>query len=57
MNKTLNGCLRELKNKGKSIWVIPKVVEVAYGSGRLRQLFITEFKPQFILGFTKVSRI
>ena len=56
MNKTLNGCLRELKNKGKSIWVIPKVVEVAYGSGRLRQLFITKFKPQFILGFTKVSR-
>ena len=56
MNKTLNGCLRELKNKGKSIWVIPKVVAVAYGSGRLRQLFITKFKPQFILGFTKVSR-
>ena len=57
MNKTLNGCLRELKNKGKSIWVNPKVVDVAYGSGRpLRQLFITKFKPQFKLGFTKVSR-
>ena len=56
MNKTLNGCLRELKNKGKSIWVIPNVVAVAHGSGRLRQLFITKFKPQFKLGFTKVSR-
>ena len=50
----------KLGNAIKSInhmWVIPKVVEVAYGSGRrLRQLFITKFKPQFKLGFTKVSR-
>ena len=35
MNKTLSGRLRELKSKRKnSIWVIPKVDAVAYGSGR-----------------------
>ena len=38
----------------KSSWVIPKVVAVAYGSGRLRDLFIAKFKSQFKLGFTKV---
>ena len=37
----------------KSSWVIPKVVAVAYGSGRLRELFITKFKSQFKRGFTK----
>lgn len=29
-----------IKTKDKSSWVIPKVVEVAYGGGRLRELFI-----------------
>ena len=36
---TLSYRLREHKNK-KSSWVIPKVVEVAYGGGRLQELFI-----------------
>ena len=35
-----------LKTKEKSSWVIPKVVGVAYGSGRLRELFIKEFECQ-----------
>ena len=39
MNKTLSGRLRELNNKGKV---------------QLGTLFITKFKSQFILGFTKV---
>ena len=47
-NKSLSGRLRELKNKEKSSWVIPKVVAVVFG------LFITKFKSQFIRGFTKV---
>ena len=56
MNKTLSGRLRELslKTKKKSIWVLPKVVVVAYGSGRLRGLFITKFKSQFKRGLRKV---
>ena len=33
-----------LKTKKKSSWVIPKVVVVAYGSGRLQELFIKEFE-------------
>ena len=43
-----------LKTKEKYRLVIPKVVAVAYGSGRLRELYITEFKSQFKPGFTKV---
>ena len=43
-----------LKTKEKSSWVIPKVVVVAYGSGRLRELFIKEFEFLFKQGFTKV---
>ena len=34
--------------------MIPKVVAVAYGIGRLRELFSTKCKSQFKLGFTKV---
>ena len=41
---SLSGRLRELKTKEKSSWVIPKVVAVTYGSGRLRELFIKEFE-------------
>ena len=40
------GRLKEHKNKGKVIWVIPKVITVAYWSGHLRDLFITKFKGQ-----------
>ena len=43
---------RSLKTKEKSSWVIPKVVAVAYGSGRLRELFFS--KSQFKWGFAKV---
>ena len=43
-----------LKTKEKSSLVIPKVVAVAYGSGRLQELFITKFKAQFKWGFAKV---
>ena len=49
MNKTLSGRLRELKNKGKFQLGNPKS-----GRGRLRELFITNFKSQFKRGFTKV---
>ena len=45
---------KSLKTKKKSSWVIPKVVAVTYGSGRLRELFITMFKSQFKWGFAKV---
>ena len=41
-------------NAQHSEWVIPKVVALAYGSGHLRDLFITKFKSQFKWGFTKV---
>ena len=34
--------------------VIPKVVAVAYRNGRLRELFITNFKSQFKRVFTKL---
>ena len=37
-------------------WVIPKVVTVAFGSGRLRELFITKFKSQLETGFYKGRR-
>ena len=40
------------KVKDKSSWVIPKVVTVAYGSGRLRELFITKFKSQIKRGWS-----
>ena len=33
-----------LKTTEKSSWVIPKVVAVAYGSGRLRELFSKEYE-------------
>ena len=49
MNKTLSGCLQELKNKGKVQSGNPESVEVAY-----RSFFITKFKSQFKRGFTKV---
>ena len=42
------------KHQGKSSWIIPKVVAVAYRSGHLREHFITKFKSQFKWGFTKV---
>ena len=42
----MSGRLEELKNKGK--FQIPKVVAVAYGGGRLRELFITKLKSQFM---------
>ena len=45
---------KSLKTKEKSSWVIPKVVAVAYGSGRLREFFITKFKSWFKCGFAKV---
>ena len=55
MNKSLSGRSRELKKtKEKSSWIIPRVVAIAYGSGRLRELFITKIKSQFKRGFTKV---
>ena len=57
MRKTewsLSGRLRELKTKEKSSWVILKVVEANYESGRLRELLITKFKSQFKRGFTLV---
>ena len=54
MNKTLIGPLRELKNKKKVKTGNPKVVAVAYGTSRLRELLITKFKSQFKRGFTKV---
>ena len=55
MNKSLSGRSRELKKtKKKSSWIIPRVVAIAYGSGRLRELFITKIKSQFKRGFTKV---
>ena len=43
-----------LKTKENSSWEIPKVVVVAYGSGRLLELFTTKFKFQFKRGFTKL---
>ena len=45
-----------LKTNEKSGWVIPKVVvvAVAYGRGRLRELFVTKFKSQLKQSFTKV---
>ena len=45
---------KSLKTKKKSSWIITKVVAVANGSGRLRELFITKFKSQFKWGFAKV---
>ena len=45
---------KSLKTKEKSGWAIPKVAMVAYGSGRLQELFITKFKLQCIWSFTKV---
>ena len=45
---------KSLKTKEKSSWVIPKVVAVAFGSGRLQELFIIKFKSQFKWGFSKV---
>ena len=48
-NKTLSGCLQQLKNKAKVYLSNPKS-----GRGRLREVFITKFKSQFKQGFTKV---
>ena len=45
---------KSLKTKEKSTWVIPNLIAVASGSGRLRELFITMFKSQFKQGFAKV---
>ena len=45
---------KNFKTKEKSSWVIPKLVVVAYWSGRLQELFIAKFKSQFKRGFTKV---
>ena len=43
-----------LQTKEKSSWVIPKVVAIAYESGRLRKLFITKFKSRVKRAFEKV---
>ena len=53
--RLLSGRLQELKTKEKSSWAIPKVVAVAYGSGRLRELFITKFKSQFKWDFSNFA--
>ena len=54
MNKTLSSHLGELKNKGKSSWVIQKVAGVADKSSCLREVFIIyKFKSQFKQGFPK----
>ena len=45
---------KSLKTKEKSSWVIPKVVVVTSGSGRLWELFSTKFNSKFKRGFTKV---
>ena len=44
---------KSLTTKEKSSWVIPLLVAVDYGSGRLRELFITKFKLQFKWDFAK----
>ena len=49
MNKNLSGRLRELKTQRKVQLCNPKS-----GRGRLRELFVTKFKPQFKRGFMKV---
>ena len=47
----LSGCwmvaYESLKTKEKSSWVITKVVMVSYGSGRLRELFITNLSLSY----------
>ena len=44
-----------MKTEEKYTWVIPKVVAVASGIGRLRQLkFSTKVNSKFKRGFTKV---
>ena len=48
-SKTLSGCLRQLKNKGKVQLGNPKS-----GRSRLREVFVTKFNSQFKQGFTKV---
>ena len=55
MNKTLSGCLRELKNKRKvQLGDSKKWFPIAYKSGLLRKLFITKFQSRVKRGFTKV---
>ena len=49
MCKRLSGRLQEFKNKGKVQLSNPKS-----GRGRLRELFITNFKSQFKWSFAKV---
>ena len=49
MYRTLNGRLKELKNKGEV-----QLGNSKSGRGRLRELFITKFKSQFKWGFAKV---
>ena len=44
INKTLICGLWELKTKEKSSWVIPKVVAVANGSGRLQELSLPRLR-------------
>ena len=43
---------KNLKRKEKARWQFSKAFAVAYGSGRLRELFIRELKWQVKLGFT-----
>ena len=45
---------RSLKTKEKCSWVIPKVVAVSCGSGRLRKPFIKMFESQFKRGLTEL---
>ena len=54
MNKTLSHVAVEKQRKSPVEYMSPKVVAVAYGIGRSRELFITKCKSQFKLGFTKV---
>ena len=49
MNRNLSGRLRERKTQRKVQLGNPKS-----GRGRLREFFITKFKPQFKRGFMKV---
>ena len=52
--KTEYSRLREHKNKRKVQLGNPKSGRGQYGSGRLRELFITKFTSQFKRGFTNV---
>jgi len=54
IRERLSGRLREHKNKRKVQLGNPKSGRGQYGSGRLRELFITTFTSQFKRNFTNV---